>query len=91
VVVKIDMVKSESVYDEKRKGKIVNYFINVEMAERLDRILALESPQTGIKSRNELIRRVLSNFINAYFGEQDKFTKALSKSSEIDNFGKLTK
>jgi hypothetical protein len=60
----------------RKKGPTVNYYIPREMAEALDRIL--EDISVGekhdIKSRSELISRILSNFIG-YF-DVDTYTKA---------------
>lgn len=79
------MVEKNSVYEERRKGKVTSYYIRKEMAQQLDKILDLEKLNHGLKSRNSLIVRVLSNFVGEYF-EDDKFAKALSKSSDIDQW-----
>ncbi|MFI5424481.1 MAG: hypothetical protein ACHQXG_06805 [Nitrososphaerales archaeon] len=73
-------MNSQSVYDEKRKGKIVTYFITKDMANKLDKIVSLESDKHGIKSRNDLIIRILSHFMGSYFYKDDKFARALAKS-----------
>jgi hypothetical protein len=73
-------MKSTSVYNEKRKGKIVTYFITKDMANKLDKIVQLEADKHGIKSRNDLIIRILSHFMGAYFFDNDKFARALAKS-----------
>jgi len=75
----------------RKKGPTVNYYIPRTMAEALDRIL--EDVSVGekhdIKSRSELISRILSNFIG-YFDE-DTYTKARISTAKLGEDMKIKK
>jgi metal-responsive CopG/Arc/MetJ family transcriptional regulator len=51
---------------KKKQKEHVNYYIHREMAVRLDKVLAKEGYSNDIKSRSELIGRILSHFLNYY-------------------------
>ena len=77
-------------YQEKRKGKVVSYYITREMADVLDKILTDNQKRHGIKSRNDLILKILSTFIGSYYFEQDKFYQTLWKIQSL-GLGKMEK
>jgi hypothetical protein len=67
----------------RKKGPTVNYYIPRTMAEALDRILEdiTVGEKHDIKSRSELISRVLSEFIG-YF-DVDTYTKARVATAKL--------